>query len=181
MVSKPPRPRYRKPGLRKTGIGHPDKGVGNILFCWAGDGAVMKKHRTLSRPPPPPPKTEDQKSDGDESTPKASDGWYYASEGEKHGPVEPPELIGLLANGVIGRDTIVWQHGMSDWIPLDQTEVWASISENQTKLLASISEGDSPPPLPPAYVSDKLAWIIAFVPLIIPLLFSESRPTHLFY
>jgi hypothetical protein len=116
---------------------------------------------------PPPPKTHDQKSDADNSTHKDSDGWYYAAEGEKHGPVEPPELIGLLASGVIGRDTIVGRHGMSDWIPLDQTEIWASISENQTKLSASISEEDSPPPLPLSSVDDTLAWIIAFVPLVI--------------
>ena len=44
---------------------------------------------------------------------------------------------------------------MSDWLPLDQTELWASVPE-----------ADSPPPLPPAHVNDKVAWLIASVPLI---------------
>ena len=44
---------------------------------------------------------------------------------------------------------------MSDWIPASQTEIWASVPE-----------ADSPPPLPPAYVNDKVAWLIASVPLI---------------
>jgi hypothetical protein len=82
------------------------------------------------------------KSDADESTRKPEDGWYYAAEGEKHGPIEPEKLKSLLASGVIGRDTIVWRHGMSDWIPASQTEIWASVPEEE-----------SPPPLPPTYVS----------------------------
>ena len=52
-------------------------------------------------PPPPPSKADDQKSDADDLTPKVNDGWYYASEGEKHGPIEPEKLTSLLASGVI--------------------------------------------------------------------------------
>ena len=70
-------------------------------------------------------------SNADEPTHKVSDGWYDASEGEKHGPIEPAELIGLSASGVIGRETLVWRHGMRDWMRLDKTELLASNSEGE--------------------------------------------------
>jgi uncharacterized membrane protein YhaH (DUF805 family) len=43
--------------------------------------------------------------------------WYYAVEGASNGPVTQSEFDGLIATGVIRNDTLVWQDGMTDWLP----------------------------------------------------------------
>ncbi|WP_299413408.1 DUF805 domain-containing protein [uncultured Sulfitobacter sp.] len=43
--------------------------------------------------------------------------WYYAVEGNSHGPVSAQEFEELIAVGTIRGDTLVWQEGMDDWLP----------------------------------------------------------------
>ena len=45
--------------------------------------------------------------------------WHYASNGERRGPVSEEEFQGLVQQGVINRDTLVWREGMSDWAAYD--------------------------------------------------------------
>ncbi|AXI48350.1 hypothetical protein C1J03_21555 [Sulfitobacter sp. SK012] len=47
-------------------------------------------------------------------------GWHYALEGTSYGPINQDELDGLIANGTVRADTLVWQEGMDDWLPLGQ-------------------------------------------------------------
>ncbi|QUJ75972.1 DUF805 domain-containing protein [Sulfitobacter albidus] len=46
--------------------------------------------------------------------------WYFAFEGTSKGPIDQDEFEDLIANGTIRSDTLVWQEGMEDWIPLAQ-------------------------------------------------------------
>ena len=44
--------------------------------------------------------------------------WYYAEESTSKGPLSQTEFDALIANGTIRSDTLVWQEGMEDWLPL---------------------------------------------------------------
>lgn len=44
--------------------------------------------------------------------------WHYAIEGNQRGPIGEPELAALVDAGAIDRDTLVWQSGMTDWLPI---------------------------------------------------------------
>ncbi len=44
--------------------------------------------------------------------------WYYAEEGTSKGPLSQTEFDRLVANGTIRSNTLVWQEGMEDWLPL---------------------------------------------------------------
>ena len=46
--------------------------------------------------------------------------WYYAENSERRGPVDDATFQGLVANGTIRPDTLVWQEGMPDWKPYGQ-------------------------------------------------------------
>ena len=49
--------------------------------------------------------------------------WYYQQGTNRMGPVDEVTLRGLLTNGTISIDTLVWTNGMSNWIPLQQTHL----------------------------------------------------------
>ncbi|ABC44422.1 RDD family protein [Salinibacter ruber] len=48
--------------------------------------------------------------------------WYYAVDGEKHGPVTKDEIQGLIDNGELGLDNLVWSRGMEDWKTASEVE-----------------------------------------------------------
>ena len=43
--------------------------------------------------------------------------WYYAKNGERFGPYEDAQLEGLVAQGTVTADTLVWRDGMDNWQP----------------------------------------------------------------
>lgn len=43
--------------------------------------------------------------------------WYYATGGERKGPVEHDEFERLNRDGVITAETLVWRDGMANWQP----------------------------------------------------------------
>lgn len=43
--------------------------------------------------------------------------WYYANEGQRHGPISVEEFTSLVESGVIRPDTLVWRAGMPTWKP----------------------------------------------------------------
>jgi hypothetical protein len=47
--------------------------------------------------------------------------WYYAVGDESRGPCAQEEIMQLLKNGHIARETPVWHKGMPDWKPLYAT------------------------------------------------------------
>lgn len=44
--------------------------------------------------------------------------WYYAQDSDRRGPVSDSEFEALVANGTIKPETLVWQEGMPNWVPL---------------------------------------------------------------
>jgi len=46
--------------------------------------------------------------------------WYYADGDEQRGPVTESVLIGLVEQGVVRADTLVWNASMSDWRPYSE-------------------------------------------------------------
>lgn len=43
--------------------------------------------------------------------------WWWAEGSEQRGPVSRDEILRRVAEGSIGRDTLVWHTGMSGWTP----------------------------------------------------------------
>lgn len=89
--------------------------------------------------------------------------WYYDDKGTQRGPLEKGDLQLLLTNGVIGRDTRVWNAKLGqEWKQAAQTEL--------------LADGVSlPPPLLPTQQAlpdaagnvDRFANWLAYLPLII--------------
>lgn len=48
--------------------------------------------------------------------------WFYANAGNRMGPVSPVQLAGLINDTTIKDDTLVWSHGMTDWLPYTQVK-----------------------------------------------------------
>ncbi len=47
--------------------------------------------------------------------------WYYATDGQQHGPVTLREMQELLRNGTIDPGKhLVWKQGMPDWKPVSE-------------------------------------------------------------
>jgi uncharacterized RDD family membrane protein YckC len=43
--------------------------------------------------------------------------WYYANQGQQAGPVDDAAFDGLVRQGVVRDDTLVWKEGMAAWQP----------------------------------------------------------------
>ena len=47
--------------------------------------------------------------------------WFYILDGERHGPVEPEEMLRLVRDGRLGPDDLVWNPDMGEeWIPVSK-------------------------------------------------------------
>lgn len=46
--------------------------------------------------------------------------WFYAKDGEQHGPVEADDIRSRLSSGDLSNGTLVWKEGMSQWSPLGE-------------------------------------------------------------
>lgn len=44
--------------------------------------------------------------------------WYYARDGQRHGPVTAETITHLIAAKAVTGDSLVWRQGMADWLPL---------------------------------------------------------------
>ncbi len=82
--------------------------------------------------------------------------WYYASAGDYEGPFQEDFIGRKLRAGVITKETLVWRDGMSDWLPLGQTEL-AQLLTAQAPWHASQppSTPKQPPVASPAPESDS--------------------------
>lgn len=63
--------------------------------------------------------------------------WYYALDGERHGPVFEQDFARLVAARTVRADTLVWRAGMTEWQP------WQEVAP--TVRLPAL---DVPPPVP---------------------------------
>jgi hypothetical protein len=89
--------------------------------------------------------------------------WYYAKNGQHSGPVEKAVIQELFDKNEISADDLIWESGMSDWVPADS--LFNKSANNQPPPTVS-----SAPPLPPAAPEPKLpdygnflCWGIALV------------------
>lgn len=44
-----------------------------------------------------------------------SNQWFYAANGQQQGPYQESQFRGLIANGTVRADTLVWTEGMAGW------------------------------------------------------------------
>jgi len=59
--------------------------------------------------------------------------WYYAERKKPFGPIDENEFRGLIENGTIMPDTLVWRSGMKEWKPLSEVNMAeAAITEEKT-------------------------------------------------
>ncbi|MDQ0089158.1 hypothetical protein J2T12_002568 [Paenibacillus anaericanus] len=82
--------------------------------------------------------------------------WYYVLRGERYGPVSRPELLNLYKSEKIFLSTKVWKAGMSGWVDVNHTDL--------------IDKSNQPPPLQGDDINNTLVWVLAFIPIIGPLL-----------
>ena len=53
--------------------------------------------------------------------------WFYANDGEQHGPKPRMTMQALIMGGTIGRDTMLWREGLPEWIMASDSEFSASL------------------------------------------------------
>lgn len=78
--------------------------------------------------------------------------WYYALNGERHGPVSRLELLNLYKNEKVFLGTKVWKSGMPEWADISHTDL--------------IDKSTEPPPLKGEDINNTLVWILAFTPIL---------------
>jgi hypothetical protein len=86
----------------------------------------------------------------------SGESWYYEDAGSRTGPVARAQVRDLIRTGAIHPSTLVWG-GSGDWVQADSS----ALAEE----FVALRDG-APPPLPANAVDNRLAWVIAFVPLI---------------
>ncbi|MEQ1884877.1 MAG: RDD family protein [Bryobacteraceae bacterium] len=62
--------------------------------------------------------------------------WYYADNGQQHGPVDDDALASLVVSGVVRDETLVWREGMPNWQPYSSMRVGASVAAGPAPGLA---------------------------------------------
>jgi uncharacterized membrane protein len=72
--------------------------------------------------------------------------WHYVQNGQACGPIATAALQALLQNGSIGPETLVWQQGMTNWVP----------ARSVADFTASIAPGNTPPPIPPLSMPSRV-------------------------
>jgi hypothetical protein len=53
--------------------------------------------------------------------------WFFDRERNRHGPVEKEEIVRLIGEGAIGRETLIWTSDMRDWGEAGQVESFSSL------------------------------------------------------
>ncbi|MEW2496782.1 SPFH domain-containing protein [Streptomyces nodosus] len=112
----------RNPGAAGEGVG---LGVGMALGQRMAAGLTPQQAPAPAAPPAatPPPLPQQQ--------------WFIGVGGAQQGPYDSAALTGLISAGTLTRTTLVWQNGMSEWLPAEQVP-------DIGRLFGSV-----PPPLPP--------------------------------
>jgi membrane protease subunit (stomatin/prohibitin family) len=90
----------RNPGGAGAGVG---MGMGLVMGQRAG--AAGGNGATPASPDEPPP------------LPQQAVVWYFASGGQRHGPVDIALLKQQITAGTLTRETLVWRRGMANWLP----------------------------------------------------------------
>jgi len=81
--------------------------------------------------------------------------WYYQQGSNRMGPVDEATIRGLLANGQISIDTLVWTTGMASWVPLQQSSLGAGLPTPPSAVPAYPTAGSANP-----NAKDRIAYIL---------------------
>lgn len=81
--------------------------------------------------------------------------WHYAADGQRFGPVSTEEIAGLVRQGTLNGQSLVWSPAMAEWQPLASTS-----------LASTLGGMSAPPPLTGGAVKNDLVWVLAFAPII---------------
>lgn len=77
--------------------------------------------------------------------------WYYALDQDRHGPLNPSELVALVRQATVTPDTHVWKEGMADWLLLkDVPELSEAIAAEPAEPAAEPGEPVAEPGEPAA-------------------------------
>lgn len=82
------------------------------------------------------------------------DEWFYINNNVRCGPFQTENMCIMIQQGHISKETLVWKKGMLNWLPAAQTELVHTIKSVV-------------PPIPNDIVSNKYAWSLATVPILI--------------
>lgn len=72
--------------------------------------------------------------------------WHYAVGGEEKGPIDEAELLALVAERTLTRDTLVWRPGKGDWARVTDTP----------ELMVGLEPEDPPAELAPEAMPPKI-------------------------
>lgn len=76
--------------------------------------------------------------------------WWYAIQGQKHGPVSKSALQSLLHENKITTQTLVWSEGLTDWTSIEQLEELHDIARTVPPALPVSTSRQRWVELPPA-------------------------------
>lgn len=81
--------------------------------------------------------------------------WYYAINGDRHGPVSNEELARLVAAGTVTGETLVWRQGLAQWQPWSQLAPSTPLPDvaSMPPPLTGAPAAPSTPPLRPVAVA----------------------------
>ena len=71
--------------------------------------------------------------------------WYYSEAGQQKGPVTGEQVQGLVRDGVIRADTLVWREGLAAWQPYGQLSGGAAAGDSAASLVTCSQCGKSVP------------------------------------
>ncbi|MEG6510018.1 DUF4011 domain-containing protein [Methyloligella sp. 2.7D] len=63
----------------------------------------------------------------------ATPSWWYVENGQTKGPFDSQAIQGLLLDGLLGPDSLIWREGMSGWQSVREVEELARVLEQSSK------------------------------------------------
>lgn len=62
-----------------------------------------------------------------------AEAWYYDEQGHSQGPCSDDQMFELYQDGVITRETLVWQPSHAEWVAVSATQaVWSQLARTST-------------------------------------------------
>ena len=58
--------------------------------------------------------------------------WFYEKNGQRIGPLQEEQMLGLLATGGLDTQTLVWHPSLTQWQPLSATPLATNIPSPAT-------------------------------------------------
>jgi TM2 domain-containing membrane protein YozV len=72
--------------------------------------------------------------------------WFYQAAGKQVGPISGVELQNLVERDVVTRDTLVWRHGIEEWVPAARVRGLFSGSDGTTPPKSVLASAPAKPP-----------------------------------